>query len=73
MKVNFEVLESQTRLFESRRDLSKARYDAWVNYVRLAAVTGTLLESDMAQLDELLVAEPLPALQDRRPEREGGR
>jgi len=27
----------------------------------------------MAQLDELLVAEPLPALQDRRPEREGGR
>jgi outer membrane protein len=73
MKVNFEVLESQTRLFESRRDLSKARYDAWVNYVRLAAVTGTLVETDMAQLDELLVAEPSPALQDRRPESEGGR
>ena len=73
MKVNFEVLESQTRLFEARRDLSKARYDAWVNYVRLAAVTGTLLETDMAQLDELLVEEARPALQDRRPESEGRR
>jgi outer membrane protein len=72
MKVNFEVLESQTRLFEARRDLSKARYDAWVNYVRLAAVTGTLLESDVAQLDQMLVDEPEATLQDRRPEREGG-
>ena len=70
MKVNFEVLDSQTKLFETRRDLSKARYDAWVNYVRLAVTTGTLSEGDLAHLDSLLVDEGAPVLQERKPERE---
>jgi len=67
MKVNFEVLESQSRLFEAQRDLSRARYDAWLHYVRLAVAAGVLVESDLERLDEMLVADRAPRLQDRRP------
>jgi outer membrane protein len=55
MKVNVEVLDSQTRLFEVRRDLSRARYDAWVSYIRLKALAGRVAESDIRSLDGLLV------------------
>jgi outer membrane protein len=67
MKVNFEVLESQTRLFEARRDLSKARYDAWLHYVRLSAAAGLLAEADLERLDAMLVVDRSPILQERRP------
>lgn len=55
MKVNVEVLDSQTRLFEARRDLSRARYDAWVGYIRLKALTGHVDENDIRALENLLV------------------
>ncbi len=55
MKVNAEVLESQSRLYEVRRDLSRARYDAWIGYTKLKALAGRLLEADIAELDSLLV------------------
>lgn len=32
LKVNAQVLEAQRKLFEARRDLSRARYDAWPGY-----------------------------------------
>ena len=56
MRVNSDVLEAQSRLFETRRDLSRARYDAWVNYIKLKALAGQLGEGDLSQLDGLLVA-----------------
>ena len=55
MKVNVEVLDSQSRLFEARRDLSRARYDAWGNYIKLKALAGHVDESDIQSLEELLV------------------
>lgn len=64
MKVNAEVLESQTKLFEARRDLSKARYDAWVNYVKLAALAGRLGEGDLQHLDSQLVEQAPPVVRD---------
>ncbi|HET7863486.1 MAG TPA: hypothetical protein VFL86_03680, partial [Burkholderiaceae bacterium] len=71
-KVNAEVLESQTKLFEARRDLSKARYDAWVNYVKLAALAGRLDEGELQNLDAQLVDQAPAALQDTQRPR-GGR
>ncbi|WP_238947916.1 TolC family outer membrane protein [Caldimonas brevitalea] len=59
MRVNSEVLEAQTRLFEARRDLSRARYDAWTQYLKLKAMAGRLSEIDLAELDGLLVVVPL--------------
>jgi outer membrane protein len=56
MKVIVEVLDSQSRLFEARRDLSRARYDAWVGYIKLKAMTGRVDDSDIRSLDAMLVS-----------------
>lgn len=61
LRVNSEVLEAQSKVFEAQRDLSKARYDAWLYYTRLKAFAGTLIATDIDQLDRLLVTvEELP-------------
>ncbi|MGS0755699.1 TolC family protein [Roseateles sp. GG27B] len=61
LKVNAEVLDAQSKVFESRRDLSHARYDAWLSFLKLKSFAGQLIEADVAQLDALLVVEsPLP-------------
>ncbi len=63
MKINAEVLDAQQKLFEARRDLSKARYDAWLNWIKLNAQAGRLDEQRIAQLDALLVEQPDPIVQ----------
>lgn len=55
VRVNADILEAQARLYEARRDLSKARYDAWINFVKLKAVTGRLSEIDLEEIDKLVV------------------
>jgi outer membrane protein len=57
VKVSGEVLDAQSRLFEAQRDLSRARYDAWLNYMRLQAAVGRLDETGVARLESLLVAQ----------------
>jgi len=57
MKINAEVLDAQQKLFESRRDLSKARYDAWLNFIKLNAVAGRLDEMQIALIDAILVSQ----------------
>jgi outer membrane protein len=56
VRVNADILEAQARLYEARRDLSRARYDAWINFVKLKAVSGRLAESDLDEIDRLLVS-----------------
>lgn len=56
MRINSEVLDAQTRLFEARRDLSRARYDAWINFSKLKALAAQLSELDLVELEGLLVA-----------------
>jgi len=72
LKVNAEVLESQSRLFESRRDLSRARYDAWLNFLKLKAAAGRLADGDVEALDLLLVPVAPATLRGRVPERVPG-
>ena len=62
LKVNAQVLDAQGKLFEARRDLSRARYDAWLAYIKLQAVAGTLSETDLAELDGLLLVVETPDL-----------
>ena len=67
LKVNAQVLEAQSKLFEARRDLSRARYDAWSGYIKLKALSGQLAGADVQALDALMVSDdgvepdPLPA------------
>lgn len=70
MRVGSEVLDAQTKLFEARRDLSKARYDAWLNLVKLKVTAGQLTQADVIELDAALVAVPaVPALDTTGPRR----
>lgn len=62
MKVNAEVLDAQSKLFEARRDLSRARYDAWAGYIKLKALVGRLVAADLLALDELLVVAEAPTM-----------
>jgi outer membrane protein len=54
VRINIDVLNAQQQLFSTRRDLSKARYDAIINGLRLKAAAGTLKEDDLVQVNALL-------------------
>lgn len=55
LKVNIDVLEAQTKLFEVRRDLSRARHEAWAQYFKLRALAGQLGDVDLQQIQAQLV------------------
>jgi outer membrane protein len=54
VRVNLDVLNSQTQLFTTRRDLAKARYDVLVNSLKLRQAAGTLLAEDVLKVNQLL-------------------
>jgi outer membrane protein len=70
IKTNADVLEAQGKLFEARRDLSRARHDAWASYFRLRALSGQLNEGDWQSLDAQLV-EHRPGEMGRARDRSG--
>ncbi len=55
VRVNLDVLNAQTQLFNARRDLAKARNDALVNALRLRQAAGTLSAEDVLKVERLLV------------------
>jgi outer membrane protein len=54
VRVNLDVLNAQTQLFTTQRDLSKARYDVLVNGLRLRQAAGVLSVSDIDSVNQLL-------------------
>ena len=54
VRVNIDVLNSQQQLIQTRRDLSKARYDTLVGTLKLKYAAGQLAEGDLEQVDALL-------------------
>jgi outer membrane protein len=54
VRVNLDVLNAQTQLFTTQRDLAKARYDVIVNGLRLRQVSGQLQPEDLHATDALL-------------------
>jgi outer membrane protein len=54
VRINLEVLDATTQLFNTQRDLKKARYDFLVNGLRLKSAAGVLEEQDLAALNALL-------------------
>jgi outer membrane protein len=54
VRVNLDVLNAQTQLFTTQRDLSKARYDVLLANLRLRQAAGTLQPSDVAAINALL-------------------
>jgi len=54
VRVNLDVLNAQTQLFTTQRDLSKARYDVLLGGLRLRQAAGTLQAADINAVNTLL-------------------
>ncbi|HEX4598995.1 MAG TPA: TolC family outer membrane protein [Burkholderiaceae bacterium] len=54
VRINLDVLNANTQLFNTQRDLKKARYDFLVNALRLKAAAGTLEDKDAQAINALL-------------------
>jgi outer membrane protein len=54
VRVNLDVLNAQTQLFSTQRDLAKARYDVLVGGLRLRQASGQLAPTDIDSVNRLL-------------------
>ncbi len=55
VRVNLDVLNAQTQLYTTQRDLAKARYDVVVNGLKLRQASGQLHAEDLSAVNTLLV------------------
>jgi outer membrane protein len=54
VRINIDVLNSQSQLFQTKRDLAKARYDVLVGGLKLRQANGTLKAEDLQSVNALL-------------------
>lgn len=54
VRVNLDVLNAQTQLYQTQRDLAKARYDVIVGGLKLRQATGQLKPTDVQDVNRLL-------------------
>lgn len=54
VRVNLDVLNAQTQLYQTQRDLARARYDVVMGGLKLRQVTGTLQPGDVEAINALL-------------------
>ncbi len=54
VRINIDVLNSQSQLFQTKRDLAKARYEVLLGQLKLRQAAGTLTEADLAAINALL-------------------
>jgi outer membrane protein len=54
VRINIDVLNAQRQLYETRTNLSRARYDTILNGLRLKAASGSLREADLMPVNDLL-------------------
>ncbi len=54
VRVNLDVLNAQTQLFQTQRDLAKARYDVIVGGLKLRQAAGQLKPEDVSTVNQLL-------------------
>ena len=54
VRVNIDVLNAQSQLYSTRRDLAKARYDVIVGALKLRQTAGTLKPEDVGAVNALL-------------------
>lgn len=54
VRINIDVLNAQKQLYATQKDLAKARYDTIMSGLRLQAVAGSLKETDLIPVNNLL-------------------
>ncbi len=55
VRINIDVLNSQSQLFQTKRDLAQARYNVLLGGLRLRQANGTLRAEDLQPVNALLV------------------
>ena len=55
VRINIDVLNSQSQLFQTKRDLAQARYNVLLGRLKLRQANGTLLPEDLARLNAPVV------------------
>lgn len=54
VRINIDVLNAQSQLYQTKRDLAKARYDVLVGGLKLRQASGTLQAGDLQAINALL-------------------
>jgi len=54
VRINLDVLNANTQLFNTQRDLKKARYDFLMNGLKLKSAAGALIDTDVEAVNSLL-------------------
>jgi outer membrane protein len=54
VRINIDVLNSQSQLFQTKRDLARARYDVLLGDLKLRQANGTLTPEDLQKINALL-------------------
>jgi outer membrane protein len=54
VRINIDVLNAQSQLFQTKRDLAQARYNVLLGHLRLRQANGTLQPDDLTRLNTLL-------------------
>ena len=54
VRINIDVLNAQSQLYDTLQKLSKARYDTLLAQLKLKAATGTLGDDDIKAVNALL-------------------
>lgn len=60
VRINIDVLNAQSQLFQTKRDLAKARYDVLVGGLKLRQANGSLKAEDLLPINALLQASTTP-------------
>jgi outer membrane protein len=54
VRINIDVLNAQTQLYQTKRDLSQARYNVLLGQLRLKQASGKLTGQDLQAINDLL-------------------
>ena len=55
VRINIDVLNAQSQLFQTKRDLARARYDVLLGSLKLRQANGSLKAEDLQAVNSLLV------------------
>ncbi len=55
VRINIDVLNAQSQLYQTKRDLAQARYNVLLGTLRLRQAAGTLTQEDIEAINALLV------------------
>ncbi|MCM2347908.1 MAG: TolC family protein, partial [Acidovorax soli] len=54
VRINIDVLNAQSQLYQTKRDLAQARYNVLLGTLKLRQAAGTLAQEDMEAINRLL-------------------